>query len=310
MTIIDWLLIQNPTLQRLTKIHLLNQSIPYQSDGYIGDYLALFDHKTNQWGGGVYSPKWISTHYTSMELMYYEMDPLDPIFQSALDTVLSHEWGNHGMYQKKVHVDQCVAAMLLNLSTYGRRNDPQINEIIDYLLDYSMPDGGWNCAWERHPKTIIGSVHTTLSVLEAFHQTLKNGYTYRRDELIIAMNRGVELLLSRELYKTKKTNLPIHPSMTKGTFPPRWKYDILRALEFLVTINYPKDSRMDDAINLLKTQMKGPFMPKGSQIPGLLHFQLESGRFGGFNTLRMLKVLKKYEPETYQNLIILDCVNS
>ena len=309
MTIIDWLLAQNPTLERLTRIHLLNESILYQADGYIGRYLSLFDSDKKMWGSGVYAPKWISTHYTLMELMYFEIDPHHPIYQAGLDTILAGEWSNHGLYRKHVHVDMCIAAMILNLCAYGKRNDPHINEIIDYILDHAMLDGGWNCAWERNKQTVIGSVHTTLSVLEAFHQTIKNNYSYRKEDILFAMKRGIELLLNRDLYKTRTTNLPIHPTMTKASFPPRWKYDILRVLEFLIEVDYPKDCRMDDAIRLLTSQMKGPFMPKGTQISGLIHFQLEEGRFGGFNTLRMLKVLQKYEPETYLKLITSDTIH-
>ncbi len=303
MNIIDWLYEQNPVIKRLTKIHLLNETMPYSHEGFIQDYLDLFDHALKLWGQGVYSPKWISTHYTMLELMTMEINPKEEIYQKGLYTLLKYLWPNHGFYNKRVHVDMCVAAMILNMSAYGQIKDPKIEEMIDYILAHPMEDGGWNCSWERKPKPHTSSVHTTLSVLEALHQVLHQGYTYRRDEIREALYRGIETLLSRDLYKNKKTNEPIHPIMIKGSYPARWKYDILRVLEFLSTMHYPYDPRMQDAIDLLKSQMKGPFMPKGTKISGLTHIPLENGRYGAFNTLRMLKVLKSYEPNTYQTLI-------
>ncbi len=303
MHVIDWLMKQNPVIKRLTAIHLLNQDIPYTNEGYINDYLDLFDHEKKLWGQGVYSPKWISTHYTMLELMTMEINPQNAIYQEGLKTLLKYLWPAHGMYNKRVHVDMCVAAMVLNMCAYGQLKEPKIDEMIDYILAHPMPGGGWNCSWERKPKPHIASVHTTLSVLEALHQFLHQGYTYRRDEVREALYQGIETLLSRDLYKNKKTGVPIHPTMTKGSYPARWKYDILRVLEFLTTMHFPYDPRMQDALNLLKSEMKGPFMPKGSKIPGLIHFPLEQGRYGAFNTLRMLKVLKMYEPDTYQYLI-------
>ena len=303
MHVIDWLLNQNPVVKRLTKKYLLNQVVDDHEAGWIYDYLALYDMDEHLFGHGVYGPKFISTHYTMLELMDMEIDPSHPIYQDALRTLLSHEWSDHGYYRKHIHVDMCVAAMLLKMSAYGLSKDSKIYEMIDYILAYQMVDGGWNCCHERKPKPHISSVHTTLSVIEAFHQVLKHNYTYRNDEIKIALSNGIAVLLSRELYKNKKTGQPIHPAMMKATYPPRWKYDIMRALEVLASMNYPYDPRMADALTHLKTQMRGPLMRKGSKIPGRIHFPLEQGPYGAMNTLRMLKILKAYDRETYHQMI-------
>jgi hypothetical protein len=94
--------------------------------------------------------------------------------------------------------------------------------------------------------------------------------------------------------------------MIKPSYPPRWKYDILKALEFLASVSYPDDLRLTSAINLLVKQMHGPLMLKGSQIPGKIHFPLEEGSYGRFNTLRMLKVLKHFRLPLYERIIKLD----
>lgn len=306
MNVIDVLLSSDPVIERLTRKHLLKQNVPFQTNGFIARYLDLYDADKHMWGGGVYSPKWISTHYTMLELKYMEIDPNHPVYQDALNTLIDHEWKSSTMYNKFFHIDMCVAGMLLSLLTYGQRQDQRVFEIIDYILDHIMPDGGWNCSWDRKPAPKISSVHTTLSVLEALRDYEKNMYTYKIKEVKIALLHGIEALLSRNLYQIKGTKKPIHEKMTKGFYPPRWKYDILKALEFLASVNYPDSLRMSDAINLLISQMKGPFMPKGSQISGLVHFQLEEGRMGMFNTLRALKVLQFYRSPLYEKLLTVE----
>lgn len=306
MKVIEWLCQGNPVIKRLTETYLLNQHIPYDDQGFIQDYLNLYDHDKHMFGGGVYSPKWISTHYTMLELKYMEIDPNHPVYQDALNTLITHEWKPKGIYHHDRHQDMCVIGMLVSLLTYGKLRDERIYDMIDYILDHIFLDGGWNCEWERKPAPKISSVHTTLSVLEGLRDYEMNGYQYRIDEVKIAMLNGIECLLKRHLYKAHDTQEPIHHAMIKPSYPPRWKYDILKALEFLASVSYPDDLRLTSAINLLVKQMHGPLMLKGSQIPGKIHFPLEEGSYGRFNTLRMLKVLKHFRLPLYERIIKLD----
>ena len=302
MTVIDLLLSSNPVIERLTKVHLLNQKVPFTEEGYIKNYLDLYDPLKKTWNG-IYSPKWVSTHYTLLELTYMEMNPKHAVYQEALSSLLEHEWHSENIHDPHHYADMCIMGMLLNMASYGSSKDPKINEILDYILDHTMPDGGWNCNWYKRPIPKISSVHTTTSILEGLHRYQKAGYTYRLHDVKISMLSAIEMLLKRNLYQAHGTKEPIHEAMIKPSYPPRWKFDILRILELLVDMKYPDDLRLTDAINLLIAQMKGPLMPKGSAIPGKLHFKLEEGRYGMFNTLRVLKVLKHYRYPFYEKLI-------
>ena len=84
----------------------------------------------------------------------------------------------------------------------------------------------------------------------------------------------------------------------KFSFPTRWHYDILCALEYFRSVGVAPDSRMEEAINLLRSKEQ----PDGSWLienthPGKVHFQLEEGdnRPSRWNTLRALRVLNWYE---------------
>ena len=302
MNVIDLLLSSNPVIERLTKVHLLNQKVPFTEEGYIKHYLDLFDPIKKTWEG-IYSPKWVSTHYTLLELTYMELNPKHPIYQEALSSLLKHEWNPELPFGSNHNADMCIMGMLLNMASYGSSKDPKVYEIVDYILDHTMPDGGWNCNWHKRPIPKISSVHTTTSILEGLYRYQKAGYTYRLHDVKISMLSGIEMLLKRNLYQAHGTKETIHEAMIHPSYPPRWKFDILRILELLTDMKYPDDLRMTDAINLLISQMKGPLMLKGAAIPGKLHFKLEEGRYGMFNTLRVLKVLKHYRYPLYERLI-------
>lgn len=82
--------------------------------------------------------------------------------------------------------------------------------------------------------------------------------------------------------------------MTTMPFPPRWRHDFLRALDYFQACNAPKDKRMNDAIELLISKQK----PDGrwlmnTGMTGRKFFDLEkAGQPSRWNTLRALRVLE------------------
>lgn len=169
--------------------------------------------------------------------------------------------------------------MLLSLVCYGRINNFRINEIVDYILAHQMEDGGWNCAWDSvHNRSAVGSVHTTLSVLEALADYEKYGYDYRAAEIKQQAALGQEYLLSRCLFKSQKTGEVIHQDMITFHYPCRWKYDCLRALEYFAHAGHSYDDRMQDALDLVKAALKNGYISKGKSYRGKIHFPLESGK--------------------------------
>jgi hypothetical protein len=300
MSLVDFLMQGDPTVQRLTSKYLLNQDIAYIESGYIKRYLDLFDMNQKMWGGGVYSPKWISTHYTMLELKHLEIDPKHPIYHLGLETLLHNLWQKDGVVNQRRHQDLCVVGMLISLASYKGQKDNRIHEMIDYLLGHQIETGGFNCMWETKP-TIVASVHATLTILEGFRDYLKLDDDYRLVEVKRAVLKAEEVLLKRELYKKMGTNEPIHPFMVEPHYPNRWKYDILRALRYFVSVGHPYDERMKDAINILVHQMKDGKLPKGEMISGLIHFNYKDE--GRLNTLHFLEVLKMYRPNLYERLM-------
>lgn len=304
MRIIDWLLEGDIIIQHLTNKYLLDCSFDHNNEGYIAKYLELYDAARQEWGGSIYSRKWISSTYTLLELKYMEINSDNPCYQDATKKVLNGLWNNHGKVSKTRYQDMCMSAMLLSLVCYGRINDLRTNEIVDYILTHQMEDGGWNCAWDSvHNRSDVGSVHTTISVLEALGDYEKYSYDYRLKEIKQKVVLGQEYLLNRKLFKLLKNDEVIHKDMISFHYPCRWKYDCFRALEYFVQMGYSYDNRMQESLNLVNDALKKGYINRGKSYSGKIHFPLESGTKGRFNTYRGLLILKHYDNEAYQEII-------
>jgi len=273
-------------------------------EGYGKKYLELRNPHTFKWGNGIYSPKWISTHYTLLELKHMGIDASIQEYQESVQLLLEKLWFNQGQVTSSRHQDMCVVAMLLSMCVYGNLQNQKVNEMIDYILNHQFSDGGWNCMWEsnQHPKH--SSLHTTLSVLEAFHDLKLNGYLYSIKQIDKAVVKGQDFILRKHLYKSEHTHEIIHPSFLNFPYPPRWKYDILRAMEYFASVPYPYDQRMDDALKVIKNKMKKDgTWSHGSAHAGLRHFKMEEGTSSRWNTLRALFVFKMYDKILFDQLI-------
>lgn len=303
MTNLEWLLAGDQVIERLTKKYLLDENTACHRQGYIGEYLQRYDPGTKKWGNGFYGPKWISTNYTLLELHYMEIEPDNPVYQESLKNYLEYFFTKHVDPLGITVMDLCMSGMFIGLLSYGNIHDTRLDVMIDYVLGQRMPDGAWNCEWNLPYKPKISSVHTTINVLEGLQAYVENGYRYRVDEVGLAIENAIGTLLGRQLICKKGTGTPIHPSIVGHHYPPRWKYDYLRILEFLARKKHPYHPDMQPALDVLTHHMKNGRLTKGTTIPGRLHFPLETGKYGRFNTLRAYIVLRQYAPEQLKEVL-------
>lgn len=298
MRIIDFLLGSDPAVKRQTEIYLLGKKSPYTEEGWIGEFLSRYDKEEHTWGGGIYGPKWISTFYTMRDLKSLEIDPEHPIYQQGLQTLISHMWNP----EEFVEDDVCVVAMLVSLLAYGKQSAAVIDEMIQYVLDMQMPDGGWNCA-AVNGRSMKSSINTTLSVLEAYADYEKEAYRHLLPVIKEQTQAGQAYLLLRNLMRKESTGEIILPYFVQFHFPTRWKYDVLRALSYFAAIRYPYEPAFDEGLDLLKKKFEKGYLTRGSQYTGRVHFQLETTKIGTMNTLRGLLVLKHFDLEYYNEII-------
>ena len=163
------------------------------------------------------------------------------------------------------------------------------------MLNEHMPDGGFNCN-SNHIGATHSSMHSTISVLEGILEYAQNGYTYRLRELQGAAEVARSFLLQHRLFRSDRSGEIIDKKMLMLSYPSRWRYDILRALDYFQSAGIDYDPRMQDALNvLMKKQRKDNKWPVQAKHPGQTHFDMEAtGGPSRWNTLRAMRVLRHF----------------
>lgn len=265
------------------------------SEGWGARLLARQDPQ-GTWGGGLYTPKWTSTTYTMLLLRDFGLPPNNEQAQRACSLLLNNGLRSDGgvNFFRASQSETCVTGMALSIFSYFQYDDERLDTIADYLLGQQMPDGGWNC---RHPYGAThASVNTTISVLEGLR--LYGLYRGRKMQKVqTAQRRAREFLLIHRLFRSHRTGRVIKSEFKRFSFPPRWHYDILRALDYFQAVNAPRDRRLAEAIDIVRTSRR----PDGcwsleNYYKGRSFFELERlGTPSRWNTLRALRVLKWWE---------------
>jgi hypothetical protein len=246
--------------------------------------------------GGLYSPKWTSTTYTMLLLRDFGLAANSRQARKAcillLDGGLQRDGGiNYGWRGRS---ETCITGMVLSILSHFRYDDSRLNTIANHLLKAQMPDGGWNC--RRPLGATHASMHTTISVLEG----LRLLELHREGDvraLRAAQRRGREFLLAHRLSRSHRTGNIIKSEFTRFAFPPRWHYDILRALDYFQAVDASRDPRLSEAIDIVRSRRgrDGRWSQQYS-YKGKTYFELERlGTPSRWNTLRALRVLKWWE---------------
>ena len=259
------------------------------------------------WGQRFYQPKWISTHYTLLDLRNLCIVPNQPQIKESIQKIIKYERCEDGGINPAGSgrkSDACINGMFLNYACYFETSEDQLHPIIDFILSQKMVDGGFNCRLNRAPKKPVhSSLHTTLSMLEGIAEYEKNGYSYRLKEILEVKKSSIEFILCHQLFLSDRTGKIIHPAFLKFPYPRRWKYDVLSALDFFQYSNTPWDKRMQPAIDLLlKKRNKNGTWNVQAKHPGKLHFEMEkAGKPSRWNTLRALRILKYFKVDKAKN---------
>jgi hypothetical protein len=242
--------------------------------------------------GGLYSPKWISTTYTMLLLRDFGLAANHRQARRActllLDRGLQRDGGiNYGWTPSET----CITGMVLSILSHFEYEDDRLDTIADHLLEQQMPDGGWNC--RRRFGATHASVHTTISALEGL-RLYELGRRRNLQAVRAAQRRGREFLLMHRLFRSDRTGEIIKPVFTRFAFPPRWHYDILRALDHFQAAGAPRDPRLGEAIEIVESTRRDEGRWSLQHCwKGKTYFELERlGAPSRWNTLRALRVLK------------------
>ena len=264
-------------------------------------------------------PVWLSTLFTLQLLRATGIDPADPAVKAALARAETNlRWNDYpgcwdlrapdfgpapadGRHGCKVggnpffegEEEPCINGGVLAFGSYfGHPSEPLARR----LLAEQLPDGGWNC---DAPKSSRSSFHTTLCVLEGlleFECALGPAHPVA-PHIAAARRRAGQYLLERALFRRLSTGEVIDPAFLEFAFPPRYRYDILRALDYLRAAGVEPDPRMNQAIEILAKKR----LPDGAWPLDRVYDEslpVTTGEHPGdpspWNTLRALRVLRWY----------------
>ncbi len=304
-SLFEWLLEGDVSLQYQVYRDLLNTERPDLKERIAleGWGAAFLSHRNanGHWGLRFYQPKWISTHYTLLDLKNLCIANQQQDIKATLIKILNEDKCSDGgilVARTEGKSDVCVDGMFLNYASYFGAAESDLQSIVDFILSQQMPDGGFNCR-SNYTGAIHSSLHTTLSVIEGIHEYAQQGYQYRLSELQKAEEQSGQFILEHKLYKSHRTGATIDKKMLMLSYPSRWRYDILRALDYFQFAGVTFDKRMTDALNvLIKKRRPDGKWPLQARHSGQTHFEMEkTGGASRWNTLRALRVLQHFEME-------------
>jgi hypothetical protein len=312
MTVLDWLLDSDRAIRwqvlrdlvRAPAAVVAAERARVATEGWGARLLGL-QGEDGQWAGGACFPArsiepynkrqgqpWISTLPTLQLLCDFGVDPSDDRVRRAMALVKDRcRWEHAGQPFFSGEVEPCINGRTVTLGTYFGQN---VDSVVARLLNEQLEDGGWNCEMENG--SVRSSFATTINVLEGLlaHERATGGSA----ESIAVRRRGEEYLLERKLMRRKSTGEVVNPAWLQFSFPARWHYDVLRALDYFRSVGDAPDSRIEEAIALVraKQQKNGTWLLENTH-PGKVHFALEDGdgRPSRWNTLRARRVLDWYE---------------
>jgi len=303
--VIDWLLDSDPAI-RWQGLRDLTDASPaavaaerarIAHEGLGADILAC------QGSDGAWrradAPAWLPTLFTAQLLRGTGVDPADPRVATAMTRLADGFRWHAGLGAKPFfegEVEPCINGGTLALGGYfGHPTEGLARR----LLREQLEDGGWNC---EAPKSARSSFHTTICVLEGLLE-------YERaagpaPEIVRARRRGEEYLLERGLFRRRSTGGVANPSFLKFAYPPRYLYDVLRALDYLRAAGGPPDPRIADAVHIVESRQlpDGRWMLDETRDEALACSFVESvGEPSRWNTLRALRVLRWYRRGFVEN---------
>ncbi len=247
-------------------------------------------------------PLWATTLFTLQLLRATGIDPASPAVHSAMTRLqqgqrwndLDNCWelrppetGGNTFFEGEV--EPCINGGALAIGAYfGLPSETLLHR----LLSEQLKDGGWNC---EAPKSTVSSFNTNICVLEGLLE-----YEHAAGpspEIAEARHRAEEYLLARSLFRRLSTGELVKPEFLELAFPPRYRYDILRALDYFRAASSPPDPRMKNAILLIEgRQLSDGRWPldRADEETLTVHTGEQIGEPSRWNTLRAIRVLRWY----------------
>jgi hypothetical protein len=218
-------------------------------------------------GRGVYA-KWQGAHWilaSLADLGYPARDKsLLPVREQILDAWLSQEFYEefeatsksdaytrrgvpvmHGRHRRCASQQGYALFFLIRLGL----EDQRLHDLVERLLHWQWPDGGWNC--DKEPSAAKSTFIHTIHSMRGLHVY---GTRFGKPLALAAAEKASRVFLSRRLFKRKSDGKPMKLEFTKLHYPLYWHYDLLLGLQVMAETGHLADPRCADALDLLESK--------------------------------------------------------
>jgi hypothetical protein len=314
--VINWLLDSDPTIRWQVMRDLLDtpesewraERAKVEAEGW-GARLLSHEDEDGQWAGGAFLPSgfefrewqevgqpWTATTFSLSQLREFGLDPSSDRAKRAVQLIgVNSRWDHAGEPYWEGEAEECINGRTLADGAYF---GVDVSSIAGELAGQRLDDGGWNC--ERTNGSVRSSFATTINVLEGLleYERATGGTPESRE----ARKSGEEYLLERSLFRRLSTGEPADEQFLSFLHPSRWRYDVLRALDYFCSAaaltTASRDPRLSEAVDHLRSRrLADGTWPVDWKLPGRVWFEVDegAGKPSRWVTLRAMRVLSWWE---------------
>jgi hypothetical protein len=314
--VINWLLDSDPTIRWQVMRDLLDtpesewraERAKVEAEGW-GARLLSHEDEDGQWAGGAFLPSgfefrewqevgqpWTATTFSLSQLREFGLDPSSDRAKRAVQLIgVNSRWDHAGEPYWEGEAEECINGRTLADGAYF---GVDVSSIAGELAGQRLDDGGWNC--ERANGSVRSSFATTINVLEGLleYERATGGTPESRE----ARKSGEEYLLERSLFRRLSTGEPADEQFLSFLHPSRWRYDVLRALDYFCSAaaltTASRDPRLSEAVDHLRSRrLADGTWPVDWKLPGRVWFEVDegAGEPSRWVTLRAMRVLSWWE---------------
>lgn len=251
--------------------------------------------------------KWAGAFWTLLALAELGYPPgdtgLSPLRDQVLEWLLGEQHLKNikqieGRWRRCALQEASIVFSMLKLGII----DDRITQLVESLLKWQWPDGGWNC--DKIPGATHSSFHETwipLLAMKAYADASGSPRAYN------SVHKASEVFLSHQLFKRKSDGTVMDAQFTRLAYPAYWHYDILAGLRLMAAVDKITDPRCAAALDLLESKRlpDGGFaadtryyrvvevIPKGSGFSLVDWGGMSKRKMNEFVTLHALVVLKQ-----------------
>jgi hypothetical protein len=311
--VIPWLLATDPGVAWQVQRDLLDepekvwsgQRHRVETEGWGAELLSHRD-ADGQWAGAAFwaagftredwereGQPWTATCWALAQLREFGLDPASPSARRTVELVgANSRWEEGDQPYWEGEVEECINGRTVADGAYF---GVDVAPIVERLVGELQPDGGWNC--ERSNGSVRSSFDSTINVLEglAEFERTSGGTPASR----AARAAGEEYLLERRLFRRLSDGRVVDPEYLQPASPHRWRYDVVRALDYFRSAATLDGRRPDPRLAEAADIVRGLRWPDGRwrserTVRGRSWLTMDAGvgQASPWITLKALRVLR------------------